>query len=91
MKYITTIQSILIVLLFIILFEKENIYTQSVILQKKSDSTYFSKKDSIYYSTIIDSVDNELLNETINVGRYEAALETIDEKCKQQFMNNCKE
>ena len=88
MKYLTSIQTVLIIILFGIILFRENSFEKSQIIQRKSDSTYFSCKDSIYYSNVIDSLDNELFIKTIDVGRYEAAIDGMDDKCKEQLQSH---
>ena len=88
MKYVTPIQTILIIMLFALILYRENSFEKKQIIQIKSDSTYFSHKDSIYFSKRIDSFDNELYIQTINAGRYEAAIDGMDDKCKEQLQSH---
>ena len=88
MKLLVTMQTLVIILLFVILLSTQNFTNKEFISQKNIDSIYFSQKDSFYYSNKIDSLDNELLIKTIDLGRYDAALEGIDKNCKKQFQAN---
>ena len=88
MKNITKIQTLLIIILFGVILFMDNSFLKKRIIQRNMDSVYFSQKYSIFFSNRIDSFDNELLIKTIDLGRYDAALEGLDENCKKQFSSH---
>jgi hypothetical protein len=95
MKYVTQIQTIVIVLLFAILAFSETAYDNKALVAasytKHIDSVYYTHKDSLYYMPIIDSLESELFIKQIDIGRYESAIDYLDPKCKKQFQTNCRE
>jgi hypothetical protein len=89
-KHLQTIQTILIILLFGVIFMMDNKYvSKSEMIYE--DSVYYTHKDSLYYMPIIDSLESELLIKQIDIRRYEAAIDYLDPKCKKQFESNCRE
>lgn len=95
MKYVTQIQTIVIVLLFAIIAFRETTYDNEALVSarytKHIDSVYYTHKDSLYYMPIIDSLESELFIKQIDIGRYESAIDYLDPKCKKQFEINCRE
>lgn len=95
MKYVTLIQTIIIVILFGIIAYRETSFDTQMLeaakFSKHIDSVYYTHKDSLRYMPIIDSLESELFIKQIDIGRYEAAIDYLDPKCKKQFESNCKE
>jgi hypothetical protein len=89
-KHLQNIQTILIILLFGVIFMMDNKYVSKSEMRYE-DSVYYTHKDFIYYKPIIDSLENELFIKQIDIGRYESAIDYLDPKCKKQFESNCRE
>ena len=95
MKYVTQIQTIIIVFLFALIAYRETSFDKEAMAAAKYvkhiDSVYYTHKDSLRYMPIIDSLESELFIKQIDIGRYEAAIDYLDPKCKKQFESNCRE
>ena len=95
MKYVTQIQTLIIVLLFALIAYRETIVSSDAVAAarytKHIDSIYYTHKDSLYYQPIIDSLEGECFIKQIDIGRYEAAIDYLDPNCKKQFEANCRE
>jgi len=89
-KHLQTIQTILIILLFGVIFMMDNKYVSKSEMRYE-DSVYFTHKDSTYYQPILDSLEGEVFIKTIDIGRYEVAIDYLDPACKKQFESNCRE
>jgi len=95
MKYVTQIQTIIIVFLFALIAYRETSFDKEALVSasatKHIDSVYYTHKDSLYYMPIIDSLESELFIKQIDIGRYETAMDYLDPKCKKQLESNCRE
>jgi hypothetical protein len=97
MKYITQIQTIIIIILFGIILFEESTYDKQISNQIR----YFKAYSNALYNNYseekhklknrIDSLESELLIKQIDIGRYEVAIDYLDSKCKKQFESNCRE